>query len=250
MSAIRAMLPVLPPWDSVAWILLISWMLLLLFGFVFGRAGEDNVNRIPRPVRMLSSVILVVCSLIWWRGAGVVQLGPAHLLLFLGMLLSFIGDIAMSGLVRGKQQVWPGMVAFGVAHVLYILAIGELRAINGLGEPRVIALVLAVILVLGVLTWWFVIRSPSQSLSLNIASLAYCSLLTTMSGLALGGALGDTRLAGMAVGSLLFVASDALVGYRVIRGRRFRLIGDLTWITYIVGQLLIVLSPGIAFGMK
>ena len=148
MSAIRAMLPVLPPWDSVAWILLISWTLLLLFGFVFGRAGEDNVNRIPRPVRMLSSVILVVCSLIWWRGAGVVQLGPAHLLLFLGMLLSFIGDIAMSGLVRGKQQVWPGMVAFGVAHVLYILAIGKLRAISGLAGPRLTALVLAVVLVI------------------------------------------------------------------------------------------------------
>ena len=47
--------------------LLAIWAALLILGFVFGRLDDERINRIPRPNKILSSLILVMCALIWWR---------------------------------------------------------------------------------------------------------------------------------------------------------------------------------------
>src|SRR5262249_50659938 len=42
---------------------------LLLLGLLFGRYDPRRRNRIPLPVRMLSSALVLACALLLWRGA-------------------------------------------------------------------------------------------------------------------------------------------------------------------------------------
>jgi len=54
--------------------------------------------------------------------------------------------------------------------------------------------------------------------------------------------LQEPRFVPLALGALLFLVSDVFLGHRLFQGGKFLLVGDLVWMTYIVGQLLIVFS--------
>ena len=71
-------------------------------------------------------------------------------------------------------------------------------------------------------------------------------LLAAMAGLAASLALQEARFLPLALGGVLFVVSDTLLGHRLFQRGHFLLIGDLVWMTYIVGQLLIVFSTATA----
>ena len=63
-------LPISRPYAILLYALLAIWAALLILGFAFGWLDEQRINRIPRTNKMFSSIILVICALIWWR-AGV-----------------------------------------------------------------------------------------------------------------------------------------------------------------------------------
>ena len=69
--------------------------------------------------------------------------------------------------------------------------------------------------------------------------------MTDASVQSLGAAVQDVRLLPLALGGLLFIASDMFVGSELMRGTSFRSIGDVIWITYTVAQMLIVYSTAI-----
>jgi len=222
------------------------WAGLLILGFVFGKLDEERINRIPRANKIFSSAILVICALIWWLvGASGTPLVAYAALLFFGMAFSFLGDLIMAQLLPLPQYVLFGMGAFGVAHVLYIVAYLRLGSVLGLQDGGVRTMGLAVLLVLVVVLWWMLIRSPRTSAVLNYGSLGYALLLAAMAGLAVSLALQELRFVPLALGALLFLVSDVLLGHRLFQGGKFLLVGDLVWITYIVGQLLIVFSTGV-----
>jgi hypothetical protein len=224
-------------------LLLAVWAALLILGFVFGRLDEERINRIPRANKILSSAILVICALIWWlAGAASTPLADYAALLFFGMAFSFIGDVIMAQLLPLPQYVLFGMGAFGAAHVLYISGYLRLGGVLGLQDGRARAIGLVVLLVLAVLLWWTLIRSPRTPAVLNYGSLGYALLLAAMAGLAVSLALQETRFVPLALGALLFLVSDVFLGHRLFQGGKFFLMGDLVWMTYIVGQLLIVFS--------
>ena len=77
---------------------------------------------------------------------------------------------------------------------------------------------------------------------LNLGSLAYGWLIGTVVALAIGVALQDSRFVPLALGTLLFLASDFVLGNWVIRGHAWRSVNDVIWMTYVSGQLLIVYS--------
>jgi hypothetical protein len=93
-----------------------------------------------------------------------------------------------------------------------------------------------------VLLWWTLIRSPQTPAVLNYGSLGYALLLAAMAGLAVSLALQEPRFVPLALGALLFLVSDVFLGHRLFQEGKFLLMGDLVWMTYIVGQLLIVFS--------
>lgn len=224
-------------------LLLTIWAALLIFGFAFGRLDEERVNRIPRTNKILSSAILVVCALIWWlAGAADTPLAAYAALLFFGMAFSFLGDVIMAQLLPLPQHVLFGMGAFGLAHVLYISGYLRLGSVLGLQDSRARAIGLAVLLLLAVVLWWTLIRSSQTDAALNYGSLGYALLLAAMAGLAVSLALQEPRFVLLAVGALLFLISDVFLGHRLFQGGTFLLVGDLVWMTYIVGQLLIVFS--------
>ena len=228
---------------SLLYTLLAVWAALLILGFAFGKLDEERINRIPRANKILSSAILVVCALIWWLAAAAgTPLAAYAALLFFGMTFSFIGDVIMAQLLPLPQYVLLGMGAFGVAHVLYICGYLRLGGVLGLQDGRARAIGLAVLLVLALVLWWTLIRSPQTDAVLNYGSLGYALLLAAMAGLAVSLALQEPRFIPLALGTALFLISDAFLGHRLFQGGAFLLVGDLVWMTYIVGQLLIVFS--------
>ena len=236
-------LPISRSYATLLYALLAVWAALLILGFAFGRLDEERVNRIPRANKIASSAILVVCALIWWlAGASGTPLAAYAALLFFGMAFSFLGDVIMAQLLPLPQHVLCGIGAFGVAHVLYISGYLRLGGVLGLQDGRARAAGLAVLLVLAVVLWWMLIRSPQTPAVLNYGSLAYALLLAAMAGLAVSLALQEPRFAPLALGGVLFLISDAFLGHRLFQGGAFLLVGDLVWMTYIVGQLLIVFS--------
>ena len=223
--------------------LLAIWAALLILGFAFGQLDEERINRIPRLNKILSSVILVVCALVWWlAGASGTPLAAYAGLVFFGMAFSFLGDVIMAQLLPLPQHVIFGMGAFGVAHVLYISGYLRLGRVLDLQDGRARVVGLAVLLVLGVLLWWLLIRSPQTAAVLNYGSLVYALLIAAMAGLAVSLALQEPRFVPLALGAVLFLVSDVFLGHRLFQGGQFLLVGDLVWMTYIVGQLLIVFS--------
>ena len=230
--------------------LLTIWAALLILGFVFGKLDQERINRIPRASKILSSLILVICALIWWRaGATGTPLAAYAALIFFGMAFSFLGDLIMAQLLPLPQYVLFGMGAFGVAQVLYISGYLRLGGVLGLQDGRARVIGLAVLLVLAVVLWWVLIRSPQTDAMLNYGSLGYALLLAAMVGLAVSLALQESRFAPLALGAVLFLISDTFLGHRLFQGGQFLLVGDLVWATYIVGQLLIVFSTAAGLQM-
>jgi len=228
---------------TLLYALLAVWAAVLILGFAFGRLDEERINRIPRTNRIISSAILVVCALTWWlAGASGTPLAAYAALLFFGMAFSFLGDVIMAQLLPLPQYVLCGMGAFGVAHVLYISGYLRLGSVLGLQDGRARAVGLAALLVLAVVLWWMLIRSPQTDAVLNYGSLGYALLLAAMAGLAMSLALQEPRFVPLALGAVLFLVSDVFLGHRLFQGGTFLLVGDLVWMTYIVGQLLIVFS--------
>ena len=224
-------------------LLVAIWLISLGLGFVFGKLDRRRLNRLPLRIRLLSSAILVVCALIWWRPAAIdTPLAGYAALLCLGMSLSFVGDVIMSGIVPLPQHVLVGMGTFGAAHVVYVVAYSRLAAVLGLRSWALPAAALAGYYALAIPLWWKLVRSPDQPLAATGASLGYSLVLATMAGMAAGVALQEASLVPLALGGLLFVVSDLLLGHRLFQGGHFVLMGDCIWMTYILAQLLIVFS--------
>jgi len=220
---------------------------LLVGGFLVGRLDEARINRIPRPNKLLSSVILLASALLIWRTAAAhTPLTGAAALLSVGMAFSLLGDVIMAQLLPLHHYVLLGMGAFGVAQLLYILAYLRVGQALGLSDSTARFASVAGAFALGIALWWRLVFSRRQPPVLNVASFAYCLLLLTMAGLATSIALQEPRLAMLAAGGWLFVVSDLLLGHRLFRRRHFFLMGDLVWMTYISGQALIVYSTAAA----
>lgn len=240
-------LPIAQPFHMLLWALLALGAALLILGFAFGQLDEERINRIPRPNKIASSVILVLCALTWWAAgaAGTPLVGYARLL-FLGMLFSLLGDLIMAQLLPLPHYVLFGMGAFGVAHVLYISGYLRLGSVLGLQSGWARAGSLAVLFALAAVLWWTLIRAPKTAAVLNYGSLAYALLLAAMAGLAVSLAVQQPRFISLALGAMLFLVSDVLLGHRLFQGGKFLLADDLVWMTYIVGQAFIVFSTATA----
>lgn len=223
-------------------LLLALWAVQLGGGFLRGRLNAEETHRIPRPLRMGSSLTLVIAAVSWWL---LLDTGPVRelaLWIALGMAAGFAGDLFMAQLiVRGQAAVLGGMGMFGLGHVLYIVGLLRYASITGLDDSAARWGALAVALLIGALTWWRVVyRGASSRGPLPLVALPYALLLAATLGVGAGLALQATEFIPLALGAALFLFSDLVIAAQIFGGLHFRGIGDVIWLTYGPGQMLIV----------
>jgi len=226
--------------------LLLAWAALLVGGWLIDTGGRTARNRLPLAARMATSAVLTVAALVWWRaGTADTALASYGLLIFVGMTLGFIGDLVMAKVIPTPNRVIFGMLTFGAGHLCYIAAFVGLRRDLGPASTAAFAAIWLAYALVSALLWYTLIRQPVRGRALNVGTLVYALLLATMAAAALALAVQDVRLLPLALGGLLFIASDMFVGSELMRGTSFRSIGDVIWITYTVAQMLIVYSTAI-----
>lgn len=209
--------------------------LLLFLGLLLGRRDERGVNRIPRPLRMLSSALVLLAALLQARRG-------SSRLVAAGMGCGFVGDLIMAELLPLPEHVLFGMLSFGVGHGCYLRALGARRRAAGLDIPAAGRAALPLAWLVALAGWLGLVRNPKISAALNYAALAYALLLASMAGAAAALATADRRYTGVALGGGLFLLSDIILAARLFRQAHFNQIGDVVWLTYIAGQALIVVG--------
>lgn len=233
----------MPVFDLIAWGLLTVWAGLLFGGFLLGK-DPTRQRRMPAWTRMASSATLVLLS---WYGYFLTRPGTGSAGFAVGiaggMTAGFVGDLFLARLLPAPNRVLAGIVAFGVGHLLYILAIVQFHARlppGSFGPAQWLALLLW--LAVGSLAGWAVLLWRQRQDALRLAGLGYALLLAATAGFASGLALAQPLFAVLAVGAALFLLSDLILAGELFSGWRFPYIGDAVWLLYGPGQALIVAS--------
>ncbi len=229
-----------PHFRNLAYALLALAALVMLVGLAVGNRGDAR-NRIPLPLRMLSSVLVWSAALLLWRGAAPGMRRRAALTAA-GMGCGFLGDLIMARVIPLPEHVLFGMGAFGVGHGCYIGATADYLVRQGALRKAPVALLAS--WMAGALGWFVAARNPSKPDVLNHAALAYALLLASMSGLSAALAAHDARYLSLALGGALFFLSDLMLAGELFRDLFFPYIGDVIWLTYLTGQGMIVEALG------
>jgi uncharacterized membrane protein YhhN len=240
----KVAMPYPAPYGAILCALFGIDLFLLATGLVFGRPDPAQSGHLPRPLRLSLSAILVAAALLQWRlGAG----GPGAsyaLWIFLGMALGFLGDLVMARLIPVPNRLIYGMLVFGLGHLAYIVALIGLA--GALSHSRLQWAVGAIVALAALVLWERCVQKPGGPQALNVAALVYSLLMAAVVALALNLALHQARFIPLALGALLFLTSDLILGHWVIRGHAWPRVNDAIWITYNLGQLLIVSSVAAA----
>ena len=99
----------------------------------------------------------------------------------------------------------------------------------------------------GVAGWYIVVfRGAAPPTVLAWSALPYALLLASTTGVATGLAVQESRFTPLVIGAALFLLSDLILAGQLFRRAHFALIGDVVWLTYGTGQMLIVYACGAA----
>jgi len=235
-------LPYAEPFATILYALLGLDLALLAGGLLLGRPDPLGYGRLPLPLRMGLSVTLVAAALTQVALAGGCIWGGYARLVAGGMALGLLGDLIMAGLIRVADRLVFGMAAFGLGHLAYMAALLVLLLGRGWGDGMTGLGLWLLVAALAVVLWTALVRKPRGDRFLNTAALGYSLLLASVNALALNLALHSSTFVPLALGAALFLASDLVLGRWAIRGLPFRGVNDVVWVTYNLGQLLIVFS--------
>lgn len=236
-------LPYTPPVSAILHALFFLELALLAGGLAFGKLNPEGTCRLPRPLRMSLTAILVVAAFLGWQSGArstPVQLYAA--LILMGVAAGFVGDLILAELIPVPNRLIFGMIAFGIGHLFYIAAFLCLRLQLGFASTWSQLIVLAAMLAFCLWAWQTYVRKPGGSKTINIGSLVYGLLIGIMTALAIGLAMQQPRLISLAAGAVLFLVSDFILGNWRVRGHVWKACNDAIWTAYAGGQLLIVYS--------
>lgn len=217
---------------------ILIWGLLLYGGFIFGKIDDKEKRRMPLWTRLTSSLTLVIIAWIWFisqRGTDIEQLA---LWLAIGMTLSFLGDIFMADILPLQPYVLYGILAFGVGHIAYIIGFSNIGLQLDSNFPNFVVLIIWWLI--GIVGWFFLVFWKTKREFLHYAALPYALLLASTVGVATTIALGSPAFVIIAIGAALFLLSDLILAAELFSNLHFKLIGDVIWLTYGTGQMLII----------
>lgn len=240
-------LPYPAPWGALLYAFFGLDIALLGGGLLLGPLDAAQAGRLPLSVRMALSSLLVLAALAQWRLSAAAMAATYAFWVFLGMALGLLGDLVMAGLIPVPDRLICGMLVFGLGHIAYIVALAGLTVTLGLWSAPFNLAVWAVAALGAAGLWQLAVQKPGGPRPLNLAALGYSLLMATMNALAIALALRQTRFVPLALGALLFLMSDLILGNWTIRGHARRRVNDLVWATYNLGQLLIVASVAAAW---
>jgi YhhN-like protein len=220
--------------------LLILWASLLLGGFAFGTTNSEQTRRMPVWTRLASSFVLVAAAWIWFAILQEAQIKQLAAWIAIGMTLSFLGDIFMAHILPLEPYVLYGMLAFGLGHVAYIIGLVTVGLKLELNYPNYTILIIW--WSIAVIGWYFIVFWKSKHTLLHYVALPYALLLASTVGFAHNLAIIDEAFILIAVGAGLFLLSDLILAGELFSELHFPLIGDVIWLTYGPGQMLIVSS--------
>ncbi|MFO1338846.1 MAG: lysoplasmalogenase [Burkholderiaceae bacterium] len=163
-------------------------------------AGQAWMNFVFKPL-----TTLLIIAWAWPRGAAD---GPRRGWLRAGLWLSLAGDVA---LLWPQQGFLPGLVAFLLAHLAYIVAFTRGLRLAARPAPFV-----AYALVAGGLLWrlWPGVPGPLQAPVLAyVAALACMAAQAAAAWLAARGGAAEAWARRAALGGVLFMASDATLAF-------------------------------------
>ena len=203
----------------------------------------------PKWSRLTSSTVLVVAGWSWFVVARASDASSFVLWLALGMSLGFLGDLFMAGVLPSGRSVLGGMASFGLGHVAYIIGIWQFGNQLGLIDGPARWGSLLVWWLLGGLGWYFAVYRGQKPTTLHRVALPYALLLASTAGVATGLALQAGQFTWLAVGAALFLLSDLILAAELFNDATFPQIGDVIWLTYGPGQMLIVFAAGTAVSL-
>lgn len=231
----------------------IAWAVTLFGGFLWGSLDDSQTHRIPTWCRMASSLLLVMAGWTWYAATLGRQSGgfPAArriaLLITAGMALGTLGDFFNANLLQGivplREPILGGLGSFLIGHLCYITACVWLARWCGFATVRGWVIGVGCWQLLTILGWFLIVYRGEGDAALMWAALPYSMLLAGTAGVTAALALHDRRFTLLALGGALFLISDLVLGYRIFQ-ESFYLGGDVTWLTYGPGQMLIVYAIG------
>lgn len=220
--------------------LIATWSALLFVPWFFEEPSGWHGGRIPPWARMSSSAVLVVLALLGLAAVRDADLKKLQRSVAVAMGFGLVGDLLLAGFLglRGTGALGAGMLVFALGHGAYLHG---MRAVAPFA-PLPVAVASAV-----AATGWAVavygggIAGPL----LGGGSLVYAQVLATVVGAAAGLARKEPAFRWMAIGAASFLASDLLLSLELFRPALFRWIplsvrGDVVWLLYGTGQLLLV----------
>jgi uncharacterized membrane protein YhhN len=225
-------------------VLWLEWIGLLGAAMILGNVLAGHGQVLPTVARMGSSLVLVLAG--WW-GFAVWRretVAPYALAIAVGMTLGAIGDFFNAGLldfIPLEHPVLGGIAAFGLGHIAYIAGCIYLARKAGLTNLAVMLGAIVLWQLIAAVAWYFVVYLGTEARPLIYPGLIYSALLAGTTGVAMGLALQERRLTGLAVGAALFLLSDLILACGMFRGP-FSHSTEAVWLTYSPGQMLIVFS--------
>lgn len=232
--------PLNPPAATLVALGLLAIPVILLIAFIFGHYNAERTRRTIKPLRLSTSWILVACAWIIWS-ANTTLRTPA-LLIALGMTFGALGDLVLADVLPLPKRMISGIIVFSIGHLCYIAAFSQTARTLGLNDPFAGSILWAAFVIVAALLWFFLIYNPAKSRVLNMGSLFYGWLIAIMAGTATALAMADSRFTLTAIGGMLFLISDIILGNRELRDHGWFLVHDVVWVLYIAGQAAIVLT--------
>jgi uncharacterized membrane protein YhhN len=222
-----------------------------ILALLLGRPNAEGTSRaIPWLQRSTSLMLAVAAWCFYLAGAAQTPLAAFSLCIAIGMSVSFVADLIMAEIIRLPNRVIGGIVAFAVAHLAYIAAILLLAQALGQAPLATMLVCVAACVLGGAIYWRAAVDTPAAPAPLRWGSLGYLVVLGAMTGLAWGAAITWPGLWPLAAGALLFFISDAILGNQIFRDNNWPSVGDVVWITYILGQAGIVWANAAALGLR
>jgi len=225
--------------------LLAVWVAVHIVGFIVGDIYSSGHAKIPLEYRISASLVLVLCGWIW-LAVVTPRLRMYATLSALGMTFGCLGDMAMGKVIPCSDSLIAGMILFALCHLFYTAGYLNVGGLLGLRRAPVRAVSVVLMLIVALLAWLALVNSPDVAALRNYGALGYCAIIAVMAGFAIALAIEARQFVPLALGALLFLASDVLLAACMFRGYGWYLVNDFIWCLYIVGEALIVFGPAYA----
>src|SRR5258708_3489398 len=136
------------------WIVLLILIALNVSGFVRGPYNSQRAGRIAKVAQLPQSFLLSVsAAIVWLNTANDPLFAALALLVFAGIIIGFAGDLFMANVFSQTEHVLFGMAAFGIGHMLYLLAFREIAVRLGLYDASHFVLPEIVMCIAGISLW-------------------------------------------------------------------------------------------------